>query len=169
VIYTLVTPLARGISAGFFWAVLDGCYVHSRRPAESDVGVGRPFAGHRKRGERQNRRIQSIDVASEILHDDAAERRPVRATYELDGVCGLPLGGLGLRSHANRGANHCCNRNYSTDCHVVPPWLGPLPAGSQVKQAGSRLRNQKIIPDRGSTLSRTHVRFGSKADMCSAK
>ena len=64
---------------------------------------------------------------------------------------GYPLGGLSLRSHACRGANHRCNRNNSSDCHVVPPWLGPLPAGSQVKQARSMLRNQKIHRTRGPT------------------
>ena len=31
------------------------------------------------------------------------------------------------------------------------------------------LRNQKLHRTRGSTLCRSHVRFGSKADMCSAQ
>jgi hypothetical protein len=68
-----------------------------------------------------------------------------RATVELDVACGFPLGGVSLRSCAHRGADHRCNRNNSSDCHVVPPWLGPL-AGTQVKQAGSLLRNRSGLP-----------------------
>jgi hypothetical protein len=107
------------------------------------------LADHLKRDERRNRRIKRIVVASEIFHDGAAEQVNARATYEGDAAsaCRLSLGGFGLRSHANRGANYRCNRNYSTNCHVVPPWLGPLPPGSQVKQAGSMLRNKKITPN----------------------
>jgi hypothetical protein len=139
--------LARANRAAF--SRRHGYYVHSRRLAQSDVDVARLSADHLKRDERRNslRRNERIKVAGDISHDGAAEQHQVGATYERDGSCGFPLGGLGLRSHANRGVNHCCNRNYSTDCHVVPPWLGPLPAGSQVKQAGLMLRNQKITRD----------------------
>ena len=76
-------------------------------------------------------------------HNDAAHRHPVRATFKRDGTCGFPFRGLGLRSHARRRADHHRNRNYSSDCHIVPPWLGPFRAGSQIKQAASMLRNQK--------------------------
>jgi hypothetical protein len=76
------------------------------------------MAAHKNRGVRRNRRIQRIDVASEIFHDGAAQQVNVRATSELDGAC--RIGGLGLRSHAYRGANQRCNRNYLADCHVVP-------------------------------------------------
>ena len=88
------------------------------RPQSPLAGL---LADHLKRGVRRNRRIQRIDVASEI-HDGAANQLSVRATYERDAAsaCGLSLGGLGLRSHANCGANHRCNRNCSSDCHVAP-------------------------------------------------
>jgi hypothetical protein len=57
-------------------------------------------------------------------HDGAAQRHPIRTTFELDGAGrNFPLGGLSLRSHAYSGADHRCNRNYSSDSHVVPPWL----------------------------------------------
>jgi hypothetical protein len=126
-----------------------GNYVHSRRLAQSDVDVARLSADHLKRDEGRNlpRRNERIEVAGDIFHDGTAEHQQVRATYERHGSCRFPLGGLGLRSHANRGANHRCNRNYSTYCHVVAPWLDPLPAGSQVKQVGSMLRNPKITAE----------------------
>ena len=45
---------------------------------------------------------------------------------------------------------------------MLSPWLGPPPAGSQVKQAGSMLRKQKLHRTRGpTTLCRSHVRFES--------
>ena len=178
-IYALVTRLARGNPAAFAKG-RRGYYRHSRRrpAAQSDVDVARLLADHLKRGVRRNRRTQRIDVASEISHDGAAEQLNVCATYERNAAsaCGLLLGGLGLRSHTNRGANHRSNRNCSTDCHVVPPWLGPLPTGSQVKQVRSMLCNRSRLPlaslpahCAGPTLYRSRVRFGSQADMCSAQ
>src|SRR5262245_1310186 len=67
-------------------------------------------------------------VAGGIFHDRAAEQGTVGATSERDGACGFALGGFGLRSHTNRGANHHCSRNYSGDCHVVP-LVGPAAGG----------------------------------------
>src|SRR4030095_13692937 len=122
----------RRLHATSFWIGLRGNYLHLRAPAESDIaGL---LADHLKRGVRRNRRAQRIDVASEI-HDGAANQLIVCATYKRDvaSACGLSLGGLGLRSHANCGANHRCNHNYSSDCHVVPPLFGRLPASLEIK------------------------------------
>jgi hypothetical protein len=53
---------------------------------------------------------------------------------------------------------------------MLSPWLGPLPAGSQVKQAGSMLHNQKISPDARSNYALSVVRplMGQKRTFCDA-
>jgi len=131
--------------AAYFWIgrIARYCHLHTLAPAQTGA---RPSAEHRNRGVPRDRRTQHIDVRCGA-HDDAAQRHPIRTTFELDGAGrNFPLGGLSLRSHAYSGADHRCNRNYSSDSHVVPVVRGPLPAGSQIKQAGSMLRNQTITP-----------------------
>jgi len=132
--------------AVYFWIRRVARYCHLRTPAPAQIGIARPPAEHCNRGVPRNRRTQHIDVGCGA-HDGAAQRHPVRTTLELNGAGrDFPLGGLGLRSHARRGADHRCDRNYSKHCHVVPPLFGRLPASLEIKQAGSMLRNRSKLP-----------------------
>jgi hypothetical protein len=106
--------------AAYFWIGRVARYCHLRTPAPAQIGIARPLAEHRNRGVPRNRRTQHIDVGCGA-HDGATQRHPIRTTLQLDGAgWDFPLGGLGLRSHTHRGADHRCDRNYSSDCHVVP-------------------------------------------------
>src|SRR5262245_42902562 len=114
--------------AAYFWIGRIARYCHLRALAPAHTGT-RPLAEHRDRGVPRNRRSQHIDVGCGA-HDGAAQRHPVRTPLELERAGrAFPLGGFGLRSHANRGANHRRNRNCSSDRHVVPPWFGPASGG----------------------------------------
>src|SRR5262245_25940661 len=118
--------------AAYFWIGRIARYCHLRALAPAHTGT-RPLAEHRDRGVPRNRRTQHIDVGCRT-HDGAAQRHPVRTPLELEGAGrAFPLGGFGLRTHADRGANHRCNRNYSCDCHVLSPLVGPASDGRTSK------------------------------------
>jgi hypothetical protein len=107
--------------AAYFWIGRVARYCHLRTPAPAQIGIARPLAEHRNRGVPRNRRTQHIDVGRGS-HDGAAQRHPIRTTLELDGAGrDFPLCRLSLHSHAHRGADRRCDRNYSSNCHVVPP------------------------------------------------
>jgi len=119
--------------AAYFWIGRIARYCHLRALAPADPGT-RPLAEHRDGGVPRNRRTQHIDVWCGA-HDGAAQRHPVRTPLKLERAGrAFPLGGLGLRSHANRGANHRCHRNCSSDCHVVP--LVGLASGGLTSKTG---------------------------------
>jgi hypothetical protein len=85
--------------AAYFWIGRIARYCHLRALAPAQIGAS-PSAEHRNRGVPRDRRTQHIDVGCGA-HDGAAQRHPVRTTFELEGAGrDFPLGGLGLRSHA---------------------------------------------------------------------
>ena len=116
---------------------------------EAQVGIAHPPTEHRDRGVPRNRGTQHIDVWCRA-HDSAAQRHPVRATVEPDGArWEFPLGGLGLRSHAYRGADHRCDRKLFERLPCYPPWLAPASGGLINKTGRIEVVQPNIAPARG--------------------
>ena len=99
------------IRAASIWIGRVPIYPHLSAIAPAQIDMSGLLAAHKNRGVQGNLNPGEHIGVGAGAHDRAAERLQVRAASELDRACGFPLGGLGLRSHANRGAKHRCNRN----------------------------------------------------------
>ena len=132
--------------AGYISSALRASYLHLRAPAPAQIDIAGLPAGQLNRGVQRNRSPGEHIGVGAGAHNSAAHRHPVRATFELDVARQFPLGGLGWRCHAHRRADHRCNRNYSSDCHVAPV-VGPASGGLTNKSGRIDVAQPKISPD----------------------